>query len=158
MNKQLTTKPYQLDVSDEITGTQPVEEELCVALSVATAQTRRTINSALIPLELDVRHYGVMSVLIENGALSQQKIGKLLYIDRATMVGVVDRLEARGAVERLKNPEDRRSYSLTITPLGEELFRAVDEQMEIAKREAWEGLSESEYEQLHVLLLKLIRR
>ena len=52
-----------------------------------------------------------------------------LFCDNSNVTGLVDRLEARGLVERRSAEGDRRVKALTITPAGLELRELVLEIM-----------------------------
>ena len=57
---------------------------------------------------------------IDDGPISQGELGARLDLGRTTMVGIVDALEAKGLVERRRDPADRRAYQLVVTPAGTE--------------------------------------
>ena len=61
-------------------------------------------------------------MLQAEGPLSQRRLAERQGIDRTTMVAVVDELERLGAVERRKDPGDRRANALHITPQGGRLL------------------------------------
>jgi DNA-binding MarR family transcriptional regulator len=69
---------------------------------------------------------------VEEGPLSQQRLGERQGVDRTTMVAVVDALERKGLVERRRNAHDRRAYSLQATSKG----RLAQEQAGQAERRA----------------------
>jgi len=65
-------------------------------------------------------HFGSLSIVDEQGPMSQQRLGCLVGKDRTTIVAIVDELEGEGLVERRRNPEDRRAYALEVTAKGHE--------------------------------------
>ena len=54
----------------------------------------------------------MLATLQAVGPLSQQQLAKGLNVNRTVMVKLIDGLEARGLVERVRNPDDRRAYLL----------------------------------------------
>ncbi|MBF8192951.1 MarR family transcriptional regulator [Nonomuraea sp. K274] len=54
-------------------------------------------------------------------AMSQRDLTTLARMDRTTMTAVINRLEERGRVQRVRNPADRRKYLITITEEGTRL-------------------------------------
>lgn len=68
------------------------------------------------------REYGVLTLIEERGPQSQQRIGERLQIDRTTMVAIIDSLERAGLVTRVRDPEDRRRYAVTLSDRGRELL------------------------------------
>jgi DNA-binding MarR family transcriptional regulator len=57
------------------------------------------------------------------------EIADMLQCDASNVTGIVDRLEARGAVERRPDPSDRRIKALVLTRSGRALRRRALEKM-----------------------------
>ena len=57
------------------------------------------------------------------------ELAEALACDASNVTGLVDRLEARGFVERRAAPSDRRVRTLVLTPAGTEVRRRVLERM-----------------------------
>lgn len=85
-------------------------------------QMENKFAEGLIPFNINARQYGVLLFIQENPYSSQKDISENLQIDRTTMVSHIDHLESLGFVERTKNPNDRRSYSLMITEKGNDVL------------------------------------
>src|SRR5215469_10428787 len=64
-------------------------------------------ESGLRPFKLNAREFGVLLFIDENGGQSQQQIATSLWIDRTTMVAIIDNLERAGYVVRVRDPQDR---------------------------------------------------
>jgi DNA-binding MarR family transcriptional regulator len=104
-------------------------------LNKAAQKVREFYEEQLRPLGLNGKDYGVMVVLEEKGSISQHEIGMCIYIDRTTMVGIIDNLEKRGLVERKEHPTDRRSHSIYLTPKGKDtLSKAHHLGIQVEKR------------------------
>jgi DNA-binding MarR family transcriptional regulator len=85
------------------------------------------------------------------------EIADMLRCDASNVTGIVDRLEARGAVERRSDPSDRRVKALVLTRSGRTLRRRAVEKMgepppEIA------GLSTADLKTLHGILSRATAR
>jgi DNA-binding MarR family transcriptional regulator len=90
------------------------------------------------------------------GQVSQNQLGRMTAMDPATIQGVIQRLAARGLIERTPDPDDRRLTRLALTAKG----RAVVDQA-IARaigitEETLAPLSASERPVFLTLLRKLI--
>ena len=70
---------------------------------------------------VDIRptQYSVMTVIGANPGLSQMAVAKRLGIERARLVHLLDSLEGRKLVKRVKSREDRRSHALHLTDPGQ---------------------------------------
>jgi MarR family transcriptional regulator, lower aerobic nicotinate degradation pathway regulator len=69
--------------------------------------------------------YAALVKLHKLGEQSQNQLGRLTAMDRATIQGVIRRLEERQLIERSGDPGDRRRSSLRLTPTGETLVAAM---------------------------------
>ena len=70
---------------------------------------------------VDIRptQYSVLTVIGANPGLSQMAVAKRLGIERARLVHLLDSLERRRLVKRIKSKTDRRSHALHLTAQGE---------------------------------------
>jgi len=59
-------------------------------------------------------------------AMSQVELARLLDVGKATLGGLIDRLERSGYVERGNDSTDRRVKSVTITPEGEKMISIME--------------------------------
>jgi DNA-binding MarR family transcriptional regulator len=79
-----------------------------------------------------------------------------MRVNRTLVVGIVDALERRGLVERRRDPGDRRSYQLHITPAGERAAAELGPKVKQASDVIAARLSAPERARLHELLRALI--
>ncbi|TDR32529.1 MarR family winged helix-turn-helix transcriptional regulator [Hydromonas duriensis] len=84
-------------------------------------------NKHLARVNLTVKGFLILCAAYKNTSFSQLDIAKGLLIDRSTMVSLVDALEQRGLVERVRHVEDRRQYRVVLTLEGERLFKEARE-------------------------------
>lgn len=68
--------------------------------------------------DLTQTQFAVMAKLHEVGPCSQNHLGRLVYLDAATIKGVVDRLGLRGFVTTGSDPTDRRRRAVSLTEKG----------------------------------------
>jgi len=72
----------------------------------------------LAPLEISAAQYTIISVLAKRGVDSGAQLCKDLSYDAGAMTRMIDRLEAKGLVNRRRCPEDRRLMKLELTEAG----------------------------------------
>ena len=126
-------------------------------MSKVSQLAREGFERALEPMGLKARHYGVLTALAGEGSHAQGDLGEKLAIDRTTMVGLVDELEALGLVERRRDPEDRRRYDLALTDAGE---RKISEAEVLAARiqdAVLAPLGDDERRLLHEMLASILQ-
>ncbi len=69
-------------------------------------------------LELTPTQFAALAKIKDLGEVTQNLLGRLTAMDPATIQGVVQRLHARGFVERRPDPTDRRVMVLSLTAGG----------------------------------------
>jgi len=92
---------------------------------------RSRADTALRELGIEVRHFGTLAVVADIGPRSQQQVAQALGMTPPVVVPIVDELEARDLLRRERNPEDRRSYALRLTPAGERTLAEARRRLEL---------------------------
>ncbi|AXI29306.1 transcriptional regulator [Priestia megaterium] len=124
-------------------------------LGKALQQMENKFSEGLLPFNINSRQYGVLLFIEENSYSSQKDISENLQIDRTTMVSHIDHLETLGLVERTKNPNDRRSYSLLITEKGKEVLNSRWEFLTHIESEVLAPLDQQERQLLKDFLIRI---
>lgn len=90
---------------------------------------RRMVKALQIYAASVERAYGITGPQLwalwelgRSGPLNLKELAERMYLGGSTVVGVLDRLEARGLAERLPDPDDRRRLSIRLTPDGAKLL------------------------------------
>jgi len=107
--------------------------------------------------ELAPAQLGALKALDPDEPVPMRELALALACDNSNVTGIVDRLEARGLVERRAAPHDRRIKMLVVTPAGADLRRQVKARME-EPPEHLKRLSAEEQEYLRDLLRKAMVR
>ncbi|MGI8623191.1 MAG: MarR family winged helix-turn-helix transcriptional regulator [Solirubrobacteraceae bacterium] len=105
-------------------------------------------------LELSPPQMWALRHLEPGTPLPMSALAGLLHCDNSNVTGIVDRLEARGLVERHPASHDRRVKHLHLTDAGAATRTQVGVRMAQAP-EGFDRLDATEREQLVVLLRKL---
>jgi DNA-binding MarR family transcriptional regulator len=93
---------------------------------------------------LEASELAALEHLQAAGPMTQKRLGERLSMSPGAVTAMIDRLERRGYVERIPNPEDRRSALVRITKAGlEESLRHLWPYIEYMKG-VEEGFSEEE--------------
>jgi DNA-binding MarR family transcriptional regulator len=75
--------------------------------------------------------------------LSQKELAELLEVEPITVARLIDRLQARGMVERRSDPHDRRIWRLHLCPPAEPVLALVHETRADIMRMVTRGLDEA---------------
>lgn len=84
-------------------------------------QRHTSIFTSRMVAELTQTQFAALAKLYEVGPCSQDHLGRLIYLDAATIKGVVDRLHTRGFVTALNDPNDRRRRAVALTERGRQV-------------------------------------
>jgi DNA-binding MarR family transcriptional regulator len=109
----------------------------------------------LAALEITPAHAGLLRVIATSAGASQQQVALTLGMFASRMVALVDELQERKLVERLSNPEDRRTYSLVLTANGRRVLEAIGRVAREHQEDLLGALSKAERDTLAALLLRV---
>ena len=99
--------------------------------------------------------FAAMSTISTNPGLDQATLAGLIAYDRATMGGVIDRLEAKKLLTRQVSKSDRRARQLFLTDKGHETLSILAPIVADLQDEILQGLNKAEKKQLLTLLEKV---
>lgn len=97
-----------------------------------------------------------MVKLGEHGELSQNLLGRLVGLDKATTQGVVRRLRDRALIAARPDPTDARRTLLRLTPAGEQVLARLVANGPRVSAETLKPLNDTEQQTLLSLLSRLI--
>ena len=101
-----------------------LDEQVGFLMRVAV-QRHTSIFTARMIEGLTQTQFAALAKLFEVGPCSQNHLGRLIFLDAATIKGVVDRLGVRGFVTALADPKDRRRRAVALTERGREVTEAA---------------------------------
>lgn len=94
--------------------------------------------------DLTSPQFAALTMLQEHPGIDQATLAGLIAHDRATIGGVIERLCAKGLIERRTNPSDRRAKVLALTPEGEARIADIRPIVETMQKNLLVGLDEAE--------------
>jgi MarR family transcriptional regulator, temperature-dependent positive regulator of motility len=98
--------------------------------------------------------YAALEAIYENPGSDQKFIAELIGYDRATIGGVVERLENKGWVRRVVSEQDRRARELSLTAKGNSIRSALQPIVKALQKEILHPLNEADQE----LMINLARQ
>lgn len=139
---------------DPAKGRYVLDEQVGFLMRVAM-QRHTAIFMSRIVEGLTQTQFAALAKLLEVGACSQNHLGRLIYLDGATIKGVVDRLRARRFVTSQNDPQDKRRRAIALTESGR---RAAEAAVSVAAEitaETLAPLTQDEQRTVQRLLKKL---
>ena len=98
---------------------------LFIKLNRAADSVSNRVNNFINSQHLTVSQFGVLEILFHLGSMSQCDIGKKLLKTGGNMTMVIDNLEKRKLVERVRSEQDRRFIEVHLTSDGENLIKSI---------------------------------
>jgi len=95
--------------------------KLMRASETISSRIQRQVTAA----GLSVSQFGVLEALYHLGPLSQADLAKKVLKSTGNITMVIDNLEKRELVKRERKQDDRRFYSIQLTPEGRKLIGSI---------------------------------
>lgn len=127
------------------------------AATRASVRLKKTFARHLGPLDLKAVEYSVLVVLANNRDVNLKQLSHALEVSAPNLAVVIDRMEARGLVKRVRGTADRRQTYVQLTRAGRELHRRALELAQTMEHDATRVLSDAERALLIELLLRVAR-
>ena len=103
-----------------------LDEQIGFLLRVAM-QRHTAIFMSQMTDRMTQTQFAALAKLLEVGPCSQNQLGRLIFLDAATIKGVVDRLKLRKFITTQADPGDRRLRAITLTEHGRAVTKAAIE-------------------------------
>ena len=97
----------------------------------------------------------VLVSLKERKALSQAELARIAQVEQPSMAQLLARMERDGLVERVPDPDDKRSRLISLTPLATRRLPKAKAVMDAHAQQVLEGFSAEDIAQLTALLTRL---
>ncbi len=133
-----------------------IEEQVGYLLRRAHQRASAIFQVSIGDPNITPTQYSSLVKLNEYTELSQNLLGRLVGMDKATMQGVVRRLKERGLVDSRPDPGDARRTLLSLTTDGQRLVNKLLMNGPAVSRETMKPLSAQEQRQLLELLSKIV--
>ena len=133
--------------------------DLALKLKMIDECIKKKAHNDLVEMDLTIVQHHTLVYLVhqENHTAELKAIEREFHVSQPTVAGIAQRLEAKGYVEALGNPRDKRVKLIRLTPQGEALCRRSWEKMKSRMNAMTAGLSEEDLSEL-VRLLDVVYR
>ena len=99
--------------------------------------------------------FGILSVVGANKDINQGEVGRLLGIQRANMVALINQLVDAGLVDRQTASDDRRAFALNLTPAGGAMLETCLARIKHHEQRMLAGFTAAERRTLIALLTRI---
>jgi len=134
-----------------------LDDSLLFLINRSATLARQEFEARLRKLDLTPAQWAVLVRLQEQDGLNMTELGQLLYFDKPTTTGVVNRLVKKKYVKKVKNRKDRRVTHVFITDAGKESLVPTEPIVEFYIENFINNIPEEDYETAKDVLRILIR-
>lgn len=127
---------------------------LSKAISLLHRKMNTELNVRLMEIGLSNGQSRMLKHLYNNGEMTQAKLCKELELDKSTVAKALARMERNGFVTKRINPENTRSFLVSLTPKATQIVPKTREVLSGWTEDVTSDFSETEKELLYELLHK----
>lgn len=98
-----------------------------------------------------------LKVLDRNSPLRVSELARQMYLSPATVVGILDRLEAKGLVSRTRSKVDRRAVDLHLTEPGKRLAEKAPEVAQLLLVKGLDELSDEQFSAVEAGMKQMVQ-
>jgi MarR family transcriptional regulator for hemolysin len=116
---------------------------------------RRALNAELAKEGITYRQWEVLARIAMQGELSQSELADCLGIEAPTLVGILDRMERDGWLDRYNCPNDRRKKRIRATDKADAVWARMVDCAHRVRLHAKQGLSQEDLDHLRSVCAKI---
>ena len=116
----------------------------------------RILEHYLTPYEITAAQFKVMLLMTRNGVTTSAELCRCISLDSGAMSRMLDRLENKKMIERVRSKTDRRQFHLALTAKGQQFCQEIASIAVKAFNELLAPLTPAELNELDRLLNKLL--
>jgi DNA-binding MarR family transcriptional regulator len=131
-------------------------ESIGALIGLARKTMISKIDAKLEPFDVSAAQWLVVLLVGQNAVSSASGLCELLTYDPGAMTRLLDRLESKGIVKRLRSSEDRRTVPLELTDSGKALYPKIISAIVDVNNGLLRGFSRDEVSQLEGYLRRML--
>ena len=125
-------------------------------LRIAQVGIFRDFCTSVDEPEITPTLFGALVLIDANPGMKQTQLADAIQLDRSSVVSVLDKLEERGLVERVRAPDNRRANALHLTADGRQVLQHLIPQVRAHEERVLQHLDAADRVQLRKLLGRLV--
>ena len=115
-----------IDATSTIQDDRTTIESIVADLHDMIAGFRCAGTGRLVKAGVSMTHMHVMWLLQHHGDLHMSHLAEMLDVSMSSATGIVDRMEERGLVERVRVPDDRRVVEVRLAQSGAQALETIE--------------------------------
>ena len=145
-------------VAGDVYNDKSFEPSGCVGPLIGRVRVAllEAMDQALLPHNVTAAQYIILSTLVSAKAASASQICRGLSYDAGAMTRMIDRLEQRGLLRRVRVADDRRTQKLELTEEGKTLYPKMRASAMAVINGLLRGFTKAEARQLEGFLKRML--
>lgn len=138
-------------------GRYPVDYTRCInfLLTISQHEVFLIFSEHLSEFGITRGQYGVLACLWKHETLTPKEIANILRVENSTISGVLDRMQKRGLIDRILDPNNRRSIRVKPTAAGMAIKEPVQKRIEELNDMVFKEFTPQEREEVLNLLTRI---
>lgn len=132
-----------------------MDNSLGFILNKTALLSKAHFNNYLKEYDISPEQWSLVFRVVERSGLTQKELSDSTYKDQANITRSIDRLEQKGFLKRIENPNDRRSFQLVPTQDAIALVERIIPLSQAFNAQLTQSFSEEETKMLIALLNKV---
>ncbi len=133
----------------------PVPDETKDVIDEVVFQIKRLIQAEEYHTKALNKEYQVsapqlncLMALFKNGPLPPSQIARYILVESSTVTGIIDRLEQKGFVKRIRSSQDRRKIFIELTDSGRTLASCAPPPIQLKLHDGLKKLNHQELDKI----------
>jgi len=131
-------------------------ESVGYLIKLAHGSLQRAVDAEMMALDLTAMQWGPLMLLAMGRGETAAELARSTCTDTGAMTRMLDRLESKGLIRRVRSAEDRRVIKLELTEEGVRATEQIPQRLHHAVDLHTRGFSDEELRQLKSLLRRMI--
>lgn len=132
------------------------EQSVGYLVKQAHASLQRTVDAEMTALDLTAMQWGPLMLLAMGRGETAAELARSGCSDTGAMTRMLDRLESKGLIRRVRSAQDRRVIKLELTEEGMRVIEQIPARLHHAADLHTRDFSDQELQQLKSLLRRMI--
>jgi MarR family transcriptional regulator, multiple antibiotic resistance protein MarR len=158
MNSEVSAEVSDKAAVGDVYDSKTFEPTGCIGPLIGRVRVAllEAMDRALMPHNVTAAQYIILSTLVSAKVASASQICRGLSYDAGAMTRMIDRLEQRGLLRRVRVADDRRTQKLELTEEGEALYPKMRASAMSVINGLLRGFTKAEASQLEGFLKRML--
>ena len=122
----MTRSTIPVEVAAPATRPTVAKAAIIADFRASMAELKCIGSERLVRQGISMTQLHVMHLLDHHGEMPMSRLAEMLDVSLSNGTGLIDRVEERGFVERIRVPSDRRMVMVRLTPAGRQMLDEIE--------------------------------